>query len=323
MKTSQSSAQQAFVLGAGLGTRLRPLTEELPKPLIPVWNRSLITYAFDHLRSDLGVSRFMVNTHHCPDAYADAFPGSTYAGCQLSFRHEPLLLDTAGGIDNVRDWLPRDESFVVYNGDILTDIPLQKAWESHCKNGDAATLLLRSQGDELRVGWDEISGKVVDLRGQLDPEWPHRFQFTGIYILSPEFYQFIEPRKIESVVFAFLRAILSGARIGGVVIDEGRWSDLGERDSYLASSVMLASGGFPRYGTASGGMRIHPDANIHPTARICPQSSVAAAAVIEESAVVKESIIWSNARVSAAANVERCIVRTGRQAVGRCLNQDF
>ena len=65
---------QAFVLGAGLGTRLRPLTEFLPKPLVPVCNRPLINYAFDHLMADLGVSRFLVNTHHCPDAYSEHFP---------------------------------------------------------------------------------------------------------------------------------------------------------------------------------------------------------------------------------------------------------
>lgn len=237
--------ERAFILGAGLGTRLRPLTVNVPKPLVPVWNKSLISYAFDHLISDLGVSQFMVNTHHCSEAYGGAFPESVYRGCELCFRHEPVLLDTAGGIDNIRDWLRRDQSFIVYNGDILTDVPLRMAWESHHENGDAATLLLRSKGDELRVGWNSDSGKVVDLRGEIDPDWPHRFQFTGVYILSPKFWPFIKPGKIESVVFAFLRAIQKGARIGGVLVDEGRWSDLGERDSYLAASSMLAKGNFP------------------------------------------------------------------------------
>ncbi len=323
MNTSISLPEKAFILGAGLGTRLRPLTDELPKPLIPVWNKPLISYAFDHLKADLGVSRFMINTHHCPDSYSDAFPENSYSDCELNFRHEPVLLDTAGGIDNVSDWGPLDQSLVVYNGDILTDIPLLPAWESHHKNGDAATLILRSKGDELRVGWDEASGRVIDLRGQLDPDWPHRFQFTGIYILAPEFHRFIEPRKIESIVFAFLRAIRSGARIGGVVIDEGQWSDLGERDSYLASSGMLACGGFPRYRTGSDMAQIHPEAKIHPTAKVCPHSSIGAASVVGEGAVVKNSLVWDKAVVEPGSNLVRCIVRTGREVSGTCFEQDY
>jgi len=131
------SIKKAFVLGAGLGTRLRPLTERLPKPLVPVWNRPLITYAFDHIISDLGIQDFMVNTHHCPSAYDDAFPDGKYGDASLSFRHEPVLLDTAGGIDNIRDWLGKEEPFLVYNGDILTNLPLQKAWESHQESGNS------------------------------------------------------------------------------------------------------------------------------------------------------------------------------------------
>ncbi len=122
---------KAFILGAGLGTRLRPITDHVPKPLIPVRNRPLITYAFDHLIADLGVEEFAINTHHCPDAYRDAFPDHKYRDRPVYFRHEPVLLDTAGGIDNLRDWLPTEESFIVYNGDLLTDLPIRAALELH------------------------------------------------------------------------------------------------------------------------------------------------------------------------------------------------
>src|SRR3954469_19532678 len=94
----------AFVLGAGLGTRLRPLTEVRPKPLIPVCNRPLIEYAFDHLAS-IGVERFVVNTHWLPEVSPALFPDARYAGKSISFRHEPAILETAGGIKNVEDLL--------------------------------------------------------------------------------------------------------------------------------------------------------------------------------------------------------------------------
>src|SRR5260221_425111 len=120
---------KAFVLGAGLGTRLRPLTDQLPKPLIPVFHKPLICYAFDHLLAS-GVREFIVNTHHLPEKYADAFPDSIYKGTPVTFRHEPVLLETAGGIANIAD-LVRDESFLVYNGDILTDLPLAPLINEH------------------------------------------------------------------------------------------------------------------------------------------------------------------------------------------------
>ena len=309
--------RQAFILGAGLGTRLRPLTEALPKPLVPVWNRPLITCAFDHLIHDLGVESFAVNTHHCPEAYEAAFPGKVYRDRPILFRHEPVLLDTAGGLDNLRDWLPRDEPFLVYNGDILTDLPLAAAVEQHRCRGDLVTMILRSRGEELRVGFDPERGKVVDLRGVLAPDWPHRFQFTGIYVVSPAFLDFLTPGKIESVVLPMLEVIRSGGGIGGIVIDEGSWSDLGERNAYL-DALAGSAAGFPRYRSRaeSESSRIAPDARIGEGARIDAASSVGSGAVVGEGAVLETSVIWDGGIVAPGARLRRVVVRGGKSALG-------
>src|SRR5664280_1631125 len=92
----------AFILGAGLGTRLRPLTEKTPKPLLEIGGRPIITYAMEHLCT-IGVRKFIVNTHHCPEKYAEAFPKGNWQDIPITFRHEPVLLDTAGGVKNVED----------------------------------------------------------------------------------------------------------------------------------------------------------------------------------------------------------------------------
>jgi NDP-sugar pyrophosphorylase family protein len=310
-------AAKAFILGAGLGTRLRPLTERLPKPLVPVANKPLITFAFDHLISELGTESFLVNTHHCPDAYAEAFPSAKYEGRNLEFRHEPTLLDTAGGIDNIRDWLPEKESFVVYNGDILTDLPLRQAWEHHCVSGNLATLLLRSTGEELRIGFDPETGQVVDLRGVLQPDWPHRYQFTGIYFVSPAFLRFIRPGKIESVVLCFLEAIRAGESIGGYVEDAGTWSDLGERESYL-DALSLVGDGFARPVVD----RISPEAAVHPTAVIDPLSSVGPGAIVGENAQLIESVVWPKGVVEAGAKLTRTVIRDGSVARGQLVDCD-
>ncbi len=321
LATVYSQIHKAFVLGAGLGTRLRPLTLQLPKPLVPVWNRPLITYAFDHIASELGVQDFMVNTHHCPEAYEDEFPEGKYGDHQISFRHEPVLLDTGGGIDNIRDWLGTEEPFLVYNGDILTNLPLQKAWEAHQKSGNAVTLVLRSKGDELRVGFDPDTGKVVDMRGQIQPDWPHRYQFTGIYIVSPEFLEFIQSGKIESVVLPMLEAIRTKNNVGGVVIDEGDWSDLGERESYLQASALLTNGGFPHLDEGKG--RISELAEVHPDARIDDISSVGDFCKIGAGAVIEESVIWKNVNIADGVHISRCILRDEAEVSENLSNQDL
>lgn len=309
---------KAFILGAGLGTRLRPLTERLPKPLVPVANRPLITYAFDHLIDELGVSEFIVNTHHCPEAYGAEFPEGLYRDASLEFRHESVLLDTAGGIDNIRDWLPEDESFIVYNGDILTNLSLTKARDHHLASGNLATLVLRSEGDELRVGFDEANGEVVDLRGALRPEWSKRYQFTGIYFVSPAFLKFIRPGKIESVVLSFLAAIEAGGKIGGFLADDGQWSDLGERESYLDALSLVASE-FER----SKSSRVSSEAMIHETANIDEVSSIGAGAEIGADTTITESTIWSGAKVEAGSQLHRVVVRDGEVAGGDLGNIDI
>ena len=103
----------AFILGAGLGTRLRPWTKNIPKPLLAVRDRPLITFVMDHCLS-IGIERFIVNTHHCASAYGAAFPDGHYRGMPVIFRHEPVLLDTAGGLKNVEDLLKDDDTILVY-----------------------------------------------------------------------------------------------------------------------------------------------------------------------------------------------------------------
>ncbi|MGC3989602.1 MAG: sugar phosphate nucleotidyltransferase [Chthoniobacteraceae bacterium] len=157
--------RQAFVLGAGLGTRLKALTARLPKPLVPVANRPLITYAFDHLRA-AGVEKLVINTHHCAEQYERAFPQGEYEGAALHFRHEPVLLETAGGIANVADLLG-DEPFVVYNGDVFTDLALAPAIEHHFRAGNEVTLVLRSNTEPRQITLDEATGRIRDIGGRL------------------------------------------------------------------------------------------------------------------------------------------------------------
>jgi mannose-1-phosphate guanylyltransferase len=290
---------RAFVLGAGLGKRLRPLTERLPKPLIPVWHRPLIAYAFDHLRS-LGAAEFVVNTHHLPDAYPAAFPDGAYKGSPIQFRHEPILLETGGGLANVWDLLDDGNSFAVYNGDILSDVPLEAAWQQHLAQNNLVTLVLRAAGAVRNVAWDAATGLVTDLRNALGSQAKEQYQFTGIYFVNPEFYQFLRPGEIESVVEAFLRAIQAGKRIAGCVV-EGDWWDLGDTPSYLAAHAAVRQSGFPSY-QADGPrdiLPVHPKAVLENPVTITGATSVGYEATVKSGAKLRDCIVWPRAIVPA------------------------
>ena len=308
--------KKAFVLGAGLGTRLRPLTLQLPKTLIPVHHRPLIVRAFEHLRA-VGVSEFVVNTHHLPETYSQALPDGQWQGCPVQFRHEPVLLETGGGLANVAELL--DEGpFFVYNGDILTDVPLEPAWDTHVAQRNLVTMLLRSDSPVRNVAFDAAGGQVLDLRNSRGLDHQDQRGFTGLYVVSPEFFRYLVPGKIESVVGGLLRAIAAGERIGGVLADGGQWLDLGDRASYLAAHAAGRTSGFPQYHpwSAAETAAVHPEALVDGSAVVDANSSVGPGAVVEAGAVVQGSVVWPGARVAAGARLTGCVVRTGMTAEG-------
>jgi len=302
----------AFVLGAGLGTRLKRLTQARPKPLIPVAGKPLITCAFDHLLG-VGVKRIVVNTHHCAEAYDRAFPGNAYRHAALTFRHEPVLLETGGGIKNVEDLLG-GAPFLVYNGDILSTLPLEPALAHHFASGNEVTLVLRSHGGPLQVAFDPATARVLDIGHRLERA-PGTHLFTGIYVVNPAFLRRLKLEKL-SVIPAFLEMITQGAALGAVVIDEGGWWDLGTREHYLEVHRTLRA-------TDPTACWVHPTAQVHPTARLTGATCVGAGAKIGPSAHLHDCILWEGTTIAPESALTRCILTENQSACGKHTDIDF
>ena len=221
----------AFILGAGLGTRLRPLTETCPKPLLLLGGRPIITYAMERLL-EAGVERFIVNTHHCPECYAEAFPDGLWRGVPILFRHEPVLLDTAGGLKNIEALLNEDDAIFCYNGDIIADFSLERLRRLHDAERPEATLILRSTGRPLNVSIN-ARGEVCDLRHTLGDPGVQSCLFTGIYAVERSILRFIEAGRRESIVPVLVSRIREKpGSVRGLVLDEGQWHDIGTVEVY-------------------------------------------------------------------------------------------
>jgi len=221
----------AFILSAGLGRRLSPLTNECPKPLIEIKGRPIITYAMDHLL-EIGIKRFIINIHHLSEVFFKKFPERNWRGVPIVFRYEPVLLETGGGLKNIEDLLIEDEAILCYNGDILSNIPLQKLILAHEEKRPDITLALRSKGPLLNIEINERQ-EVCDIRNTLGNRGIKQCQFTGIYAVETSFLSHLKKGEVESIINAMVRRIIEKpGSIRGILIDEGQWQEIGSIETY-------------------------------------------------------------------------------------------
>jgi mannose-1-phosphate guanylyltransferase len=184
-----------MLLGAGLGTRLRPITYELPKPLVPVLDRPVMSHIL-RLLARHGCEQVIANLHYFPDMIRDHFRDGSDYGVELSYSHEEELLGTAGGVRNVRDFLG-DETFLIISGDALTDIDLGALVSRHREAGGVATLALKRVDDPSQLGVVIVDedGRIQGLQEKPDPaEALSDLGSCGIYVCEPEIFDHFPDR---------------------------------------------------------------------------------------------------------------------------------
>ena len=313
-----ASIRQAFVLGAGLGTRLRPVTDKLPKPLVPIFQKPLITFALDHLIYN-GVERFIINTHRLPEAFRDFFPGR-YAGCPIELVNEPVLLETGGGIKNIESNLG-DEPFITYSGDILTDADLAPLIDEHFRRGNDVTLGLRKTGLASAVALRD--GSVVDISNRYGVAGD--YDFANIAAWNPAIFKRIPPREKISFIPVIGDWIGAGGKIGGVVLDDGKWVNIGSRDQYLEiHRAILEENWKPGYiKTRDWPLRVSDSAFVDPTVQLRGCSVVAENCRVEAEATLDDTILWPGAQIASRSQLVGCIVRADQKVSGLHHNIDI
>ncbi len=250
-----------------------------------------------------GIEKFAINTHHLPEAWGDF-----QAQDGVTLFHEPILLETGGGLKNIAAWVG-DDSLLVHNGDIFSTLPLEKLIAAHEASGQPVTLALRSEGPAQHIALDSSGTRVTDIHQLLDRAAGTHL-FSGIYCVSPEFFDLIPASGKISVIPAFLELAKIG-KLGAIVLDEGVWLDLGDRDSYLRAHREL-----------NLAPPIHPTAIIEAGATV-ENSVVGPGVVIEAGAVVRDSVIWPGGRICPDVVLDRCIVFSTVPANGCHLNCDL
>jgi mannose-1-phosphate guanylyltransferase len=302
----------AFVLGAGLGTRLRPLTESCPKPLIPIFAKPLITFALDHLIA-AGVDSFVINTHRLAEQFAEWFGTGDYRGSPVKLVHEPELLETGGGIKNAEALLSGGP-FITYSGDILSDVNLTALIEEHFRRRNDVTIGLRETGLASGIAFQD--GRVVDIGKKYGIGGS--FDFANIAVWTPEIFNRLPPNRKISFIPVLTDWIGQKGRIGGVVLNEGKWFNVGSAADYVqVHRSILAESWKPAYVPDTAWPQpIHPSAEVAPDARILGCSVVGSNSRVEAGTTLEDTILWTGAQIASRSHLSRCIVRSHKTAAG-------
>jgi mannose-1-phosphate guanylyltransferase len=297
---------RAVVLVGGFGTRLRPLTLATPKQMLPVVDRPMIERVVAALAGH-GVSDAILSLGYRPDAFLEAYPDDVCAGVRLHYAVEAEPLDTAGAVRFAADEGGIDSTFLVVNGDVLTDLDVTDLWKAHHDRGAEATIALTPVEDPSRYGVVPI-----DDRGRVEAfiekppadEAPTNWINAGTYVLEPSVLDRIPAgRRVSIERETFPSMVTDGSLFA--LQSAAYWIDAGTPATYLQAQLDLIDGvRTPVEAGLSPRSEIADDAVVH-------HSVVMAQATIGPGAQVTDSVVLPGARVDAGASVTRSIVGPG------------
>lgn len=329
---------KAVVMAGGEGTRLRPLTDDVPKPFIPVSGKPAIEYGLE-AAVRAGVEEILITTYYKPQRLIERLGGGTRLGARIFYSVEDEALGTAGGVAKARSWL--SDTFIVMSGDVLADVDLNELVAYHRKVGAEVTMALTTVDDPTQFG---IVGLAKDGRIERFQEKPKKEEAfsnlvnAGIYVLEPSALAAVPAtRAFDFSKDLFPHLLKEGRKLHGHSL-QGVWLDVGRPADLLRAARLMGE----RHHAATGGTYRHASAGVEPGARVATtdlyeNARVGAGAVVEDSvlfagvsvherAVVKRSLVAAGAVIEEGAHVEDSVlgagsrVPAGKRAIGAKLD---
>jgi NDP-sugar pyrophosphorylase family protein len=298
-----------MILAAGYGTRLRPVTYALPKPIVPLAGRPLMGWAVEALLA-VGLRDFVVNLHHLPEPI-ERYLRDHYAGiARFEFSFEPEILGTGGGVRKVRTLLENDSEFFLVNGDTIQFPPYDALRAARNERDALAALTLRHppEGDRFTpVYFDD--GAITGF-GKGTGE---TLMFSGTHLISNRIFDYLPDKDFSGIVDEVYQPLIDSGRerIAGVV-DDGVWFDIGTPQRYMTASRtlldLIVRGQLP----IPSETRIVGDSLIHDTANVSgtiSRSIAGGRSVVEGS--ITDTVVWDDCRIASGAKLDGCIVAHG------------
>jgi NDP-sugar pyrophosphorylase family protein len=228
---------KAMVLAAGLGTRLRPLTNDRPKALVEIGSRTLLEVTLKRLRS-FGIGDVIINVHHFAEMVEEYLMANDNFGMHVEVSAEDVLLDTGGGLKKA-GWFFLENSgepFLLHNVDVLSNIDLGRMVQFHAERGALATLAVRERKTSRYLLFDEglrLCGRgsgtdVANAEMARSAAHPQALAFSGIHVISPRLLPMLTEDGVFSIINSYLRLAKQGEKILGFRADEYYWRDLGK-----------------------------------------------------------------------------------------------
>jgi NDP-sugar pyrophosphorylase family protein len=232
---------KAMVLAAGLGTRLRPLTDHRPKALVEVAGRTLLEITLRRL-SSFGIHDVIINVHHFADMVTEYLKSHDNFGMHVVISREDILLDTGGGLKKAAWFFAKDkEPFLLHNVDVISTIDFQQMVRFHDQNQALSTLAVQDRKTSRALLFDRDG----EFRGRADGAIPPQMRaraFSGVHVVSPRLLEMLSEQGIFSIIDSYLRLATQGERILAFCADEFYWRDLGKPENVSQAEKDAQSG---------------------------------------------------------------------------------
>jgi NDP-sugar pyrophosphorylase family protein len=297
---------KAFLLAAGRGVRFRPVTERIPKALLPFLNVALARAHLSRLASQ-GIREAGVNLHHLGDEIQRDLRDRAMDLPELEFFREDPILGTAGALKNAAAWLG-PEDFLVVNCDAAIELDLARLWQTHAASGRSATLLTVENRAPERYTPLQAEGDIITGFGG---ESSRPLLYTGVCVLSSRLLPGI-PEGEASLVADVWRPMLARGEQIGYVLHEGPFADLGRPGDFLRASLEALSRGGPFPSGAGVFDERSRLLSPGPVAHFAAQSSVLGRITVGDGARISQSALFDGVEIGQGASLEGCLVAAGR-----------